>query len=108
MQPNDVGTDEFMTLCRLLGVEPYITVNAGFGDACSAARVRRIRERRRHHALGRQRAANGHPEPYRVKFWGIGNEMWGDCQFGDMPLASTRSSTTCSPRRCARSTRRSC
>ena len=36
LQPNDVGTDEFLTLCRLLGVDPYITVNAGFGDAWSA------------------------------------------------------------------------
>ena len=27
VQPNDVGTDEFMTLCRLLDVEPYVTVN---------------------------------------------------------------------------------
>jgi alpha-N-arabinofuranosidase len=37
MQTNDVGMDEFMTLCKLIGVEPYITVNAGFGDAHSAA-----------------------------------------------------------------------
>ena len=36
VQPNDVATDEFLTLCRLLGVDPYITVNAGFGDAWSA------------------------------------------------------------------------
>src|ERR1035441_4569065 len=38
-QPNDVGTDEFMTLCRLLDVDAYITVNAGFGDAWSAAQL---------------------------------------------------------------------
>jgi len=37
VQPNDIGTDEFMTLCQLLGVEPYITVNAGTGDDWSAA-----------------------------------------------------------------------
>ena len=37
MQPNDVGMDEFMTLCKLIGVDPYVTVNAGFGDAHSAA-----------------------------------------------------------------------
>jgi alpha-N-arabinofuranosidase len=37
MQTNDVGMDEFMTLCKLIGAEPYITVNAGFGDAHSAA-----------------------------------------------------------------------
>jgi alpha-N-arabinofuranosidase len=36
VQPNDVGTDEFLTLCRLLDLDPYITVNAGFGDAWSA------------------------------------------------------------------------
>jgi len=30
---------------------------------------------------------NGHPRPYGVKFWGIGNEMWGEWQFGVMPLA---------------------
>ena len=39
VQPNDVGTDEFMTLCRLLDVEAYITVNGGFGDAWSAAQL---------------------------------------------------------------------
>jgi alpha-L-arabinofuranosidase len=42
VQPNDVGTDEFMTLCHLLEVEPYITVNAGFGDAWSAAQRFRL------------------------------------------------------------------
>ena len=39
VQPNDVGTDEFMTLCRLLDVEPYVTVNGGFGDEWSAAQL---------------------------------------------------------------------
>ena len=39
LQPNDIGTDEFMTLCKLLGVEPYITVNAGTGDDWSAAGI---------------------------------------------------------------------
>ncbi len=37
MQTNDLGMDELMTLCRLIGVDPYITVNAGFGDSHSAA-----------------------------------------------------------------------
>jgi alpha-N-arabinofuranosidase len=36
--------------------------------------------------MGRLRAENGHPEPYGVKFWGIGNEMWGEWSFGVMPL----------------------
>jgi alpha-N-arabinofuranosidase len=86
LQPNDVGMDEFLTLCRLLSVEPYITVNAGFGDAWSAAQQVEYANGAATTPMGRLRAANGHPEPYSVKYWGIGNEMWGSWQFGYMPL----------------------
>lgn len=86
-QVNDIGTDEFMTLCELIGVEPYITVNAGTGDAWSAAQYVEYANGDINTPMGRQRAANGHPEPYRVKFWGIGNEMWGlTYQYGAMKL----------------------
>jgi len=85
LQPNDVGTDEFMKLCRLLEVEPYITVNAGFGDAWSAAQLVEYANGDASTPMGRLRAANGHPEPYGVKYWGIGNEMFGIWQFGVMP-----------------------
>jgi alpha-N-arabinofuranosidase len=37
--------------------------------------------------VGRRRAENGHAKPYGVKWWGIGNEMYGDWQLGHMPLA---------------------
>jgi alpha-N-arabinofuranosidase len=87
LQPNDVGTDEFMTLCRLTGVEPYITVNSGFGEARSAAEYVEYANGPVTTRMGAMRAANGHPEPYHVKFWNIGNEMWGDWQFGYMSLA---------------------
>jgi alpha-N-arabinofuranosidase len=86
VQPNDVGTDEFLTLCRLLDVEPYITVNAGFGDAWSAAQYVEYANGSASTPMGRWRAANGHPAPYDVRFWGIGNEPWGDWQFGAMSL----------------------
>jgi alpha-N-arabinofuranosidase len=86
VQPNDVGTDEFMTLCRLLDVEPYVTVNAGFGDAWSAAQLVEYANGAVTTPMGQLRAANGHPEPYRVEFWGVGNEPWGDWQLGFMPL----------------------
>ncbi|HZL42205.1 MAG TPA: alpha-N-arabinofuranosidase [Verrucomicrobiae bacterium] len=86
VQPNDIGTDEFLTLCKLLDVEPYITVNAGFGDAWSAAQCVEYANGPVSTAMGKLRAANGHPEPYHIKFWGIGNEAWGDWQFGAMSL----------------------
>jgi alpha-N-arabinofuranosidase len=87
LQPNDVGTDEFMTLCRLLDVEPYLTVNAGFGDAWSAAQLVEYSNGAITTPMGKLRAANGHPQPYKVKFWGIGNEPWGEWQLGFMPVA---------------------
>jgi alpha-N-arabinofuranosidase len=86
VQPNDVGTDEFLTLCRLLDVEPYITVNAGFGDEWSAAELVEYTNGPASSPMGKWRAANGHPQPYKVKLWGIGNEPWGDYQMGAMSL----------------------
>jgi alpha-N-arabinofuranosidase len=82
MQTNDVGVDEFMTLCKLIGVEPYICVNAGFGDAHSAAEEVEYINGSVNTRLGAMRARNGHPEPYHVKFWNIGNEPWGTFQLG--------------------------
>ena len=86
VQSNDVGTDEFMTLCRLTGVEPYITVNSGTGDAASAADYVEYANGPAHSRMGAQRAANGHHHPYHVKYWNIGNEMWGSYQMGYMPM----------------------
>ena len=87
VQPNDVGTDEFMTLCRLLQVEAYITVNAGFGDSWSAAQLVEYVNGAASTPMGSLRSANGHPQPYNVRFWGIGNEPWGEWQLGFMPVA---------------------
>jgi alpha-L-arabinofuranosidase len=87
VQPNDVGTDEFMILCRLLDVEPYVTVNGGFGDEWSAAQLIEYANGAASTSMGKLRAANGHPEPYHIKFWGVGNEPWGEWQLGFMPVA---------------------
>jgi alpha-N-arabinofuranosidase len=87
VQPNDVGTDEFMTLCRLLDVEPYVTVNGGFGDEWSAAQLVEYTNGAVTTPMGKLRAANGHPEPYHIKLWGVGNEPWGEWQLGFMPVA---------------------
>jgi len=86
MQTNDVGMDEFMTLCKLIGVDPYITVNAGFGDAHSAAEEVEYINGSTSTRLGAMRARNGHPEPYHVKFWDIGNEPYGTWQLGHTDL----------------------
>lgn len=76
------GTDEFVALCRLLGVEPQICVNAGTGTAEEAARWVEYCNGGTDTEMGAMRAANGHPEPYGVKYWEIGNEMYGPWQAG--------------------------
>jgi alpha-N-arabinofuranosidase len=86
LQPNDIGTDEFLFLCQLLGVDAFISTNAGFGDARSAAELVEYVNGAPGTTMGRLRAANGHPAPYNVKWWGIGNEMYGPWQFGHMVL----------------------
>lgn len=86
MQTNDLGMDELMTLCKLIGVDPYITVNAGFGDSHSAAEEVEYLNGSVNTHMGAQRAKNGHPEPYRVKFWNIGNEPYGSWQHGHTDL----------------------
>jgi alpha-N-arabinofuranosidase len=86
MQTNDLGMDELMSLCKLIGVDPYITVNAGFGDSHSAAEEVEYLNGSVDTHMGAQRAKNGHPEPYHIKFWNIGNEPYGSWQHGHTDL----------------------
>ena len=86
LEPNDAGIDEYMILNRLLGMEPYICVNSGFGDAHSAAAEVEYANGSASTPMGKLRAANGHPEPYKVTWWNVGNEMYGPWQLGFMSL----------------------
>jgi alpha-L-arabinofuranosidase len=86
MESNDMGIDDFMTFCRLIGAEPYIAVNSGFGDAHSAAEEIEYVNGPATSRQGQVRAANGHAAPYGVKIWGIGNEMYGPWQWGHMAV----------------------
>ena len=86
MESNDVGTDDYLTLCKLLNVIPYIGVNAGLGDAYSAAAWLEYVNGTVQTPNGKLRAYNGHTLPYDVKLWGIGNEMYGNWQLGHMSI----------------------
>ena len=87
LEPNDVGIEEFMALTRILSIEPYICVNDGYGDARSAAEEVEYFNGAATTPMGKIRAANGHPEPYKVNWWNVGNEMYGSWQLGHMSLA---------------------
>jgi alpha-L-arabinofuranosidase len=86
-ETNDVGTDEFLALTAILGAEPYISVNAGFGDAHSGAQWVEYCNGAVTTPMGALRAANGHPSPHKVTWWNIGNEMYGSWQLGRMQIA---------------------
>jgi len=86
VEHNDFGLDELIIFCREVGAEPLITVNTGFGDAYSAAQEVEYANGSVDTIGGRWRAQNGHPEPYGVKWWCIGNEMYGRWQLGYMQL----------------------
>ena len=81
VEPNLFGTDEFMAFCRAVGCEPMICLNAGSGTPEEAARWIQYCNSPATSPMGARRAANGHPEPYHVKHWEIGNELWGRWQF---------------------------
>jgi alpha-L-arabinofuranosidase len=79
-EPSDFGTDEFVMFARELGAEPSITVNVE-GRGATAAEAAAWVEYCNGPAAstyGAMRAANGHPAPFGVKFWEVGNEIWGN------------------------------
>jgi len=80
LESGDFGTNEFIELCRGLGAVPSITVNVeGRGaSAQEAANWVEYANGPVTSKYGAIRAADGHPEPYRVKYWEIGNEIWGN------------------------------
>jgi len=86
MEPNDVGIDEFMELMRMIKAEPYISINTGLGTAQQAADEVEYVNGSTNTPLGRLRASLGHPKPYNVKYWAVGNEMFGTWQLGYMTI----------------------
>jgi len=86
VEHNDVGIHEFLNLCRLINTEPYITVNSGQGNETLAAEEVEYANGSAETPMGKWRSANGHPAPWGVKFWSVGNEMYGNWQLGYMPL----------------------
>lgn len=79
---NQFGTNEFIQFCRNLEAEPYLVVNCGDGDMREARDWVEYCNGSRDSALVKLRHQHGFPEPHRVKYWGIGNEVDGHWQIG--------------------------
>src|SRR5690606_36644277 len=83
---NDFGTDEFIAFFRELQTAPVIAANTGFGDAHSAAQWVEYCNSPASTLAGGWRAKNVSEQPFDVKHWCVGNEMWGTFQLGWMQL----------------------
>lgn len=82
------GTDEFIEFCNALGVEPLICINFGSGTAEEAADWVEYCNGDQTTKMGALRAQNGHPEPYKVQHWEVGNEVYGKWQIGHCDATS--------------------
>lgn len=78
IEPNTFGTHEYMDFLDQIGAEAYVSVNVGSGTPREAAEWLEYMTAAQPTTLEKERAANGHPAPYKVPFLGIGNESW-DC-----------------------------
>jgi alpha-N-arabinofuranosidase len=78
IEPNTFGTREFMDFLDQIGAEAYLSVNVGSGTPQEAAEWLEYLTTAQPTNLAKERAANGHPAPYKIAYLGIGNESW-DC-----------------------------
>jgi len=77
VEDNSFGTHEFLKLCELIGAEPYLAGNVGSGTVEELNDWIEYCNYEGETTLTKMRKANGQVEPWRVKYWGIGNESWG-------------------------------
>ena len=92
VEDNDFGLDEFITFCREIKTEPMIVVNTGLGSVQDAADEVEYAngaagaDARTTTRWGGERAKNGGAQACSVVWWGIGNEMYGGWQLGNVPV----------------------
>jgi alpha-N-arabinofuranosidase len=78
IEPNSFGTHEYMDFLNQIGADAYVSVNLGSGTVKEAADWVEYMTAAQPTTLEKERAANGHPEPWKIALLGLGNESW-DC-----------------------------
>jgi alpha-N-arabinofuranosidase len=76
-EDNSFGTHEFLELCELLNTEPYISANVGSGTVAEMSQWVEYLNFDGLSPMTELRKQNGHAAPWKVAFWGVGNESWG-------------------------------
>ena len=113
VEDNSFGTHEFLELCRQIGCEPYINGNVGSGTVQEMSEWMEYMTFDGVSPMAALRAENGHAEPWKVKYFGVGNESWGcggnmrtsyyaDLYAVSRPMCATTARTRCSASPAAR------
>jgi alpha-N-arabinofuranosidase len=74
---NSFGTHDFLNLCEKLGTEPYLSGNVGSGTVQELADWVQYTNFDGVSPMSKLRKENGREQPWKVRFWGLGNEAWG-------------------------------
>lgn len=77
VENNHFGTHEFFRLCELIGAEPYINGNLGSGTVHEMQQWVEYMTFDGESPMANQRRTNGQEEPWKLKYFGVGNENWG-------------------------------
>lgn len=77
IEDNSFGTHEFFELCRQLGCDAYINGNVGSGTVEEMNEWVEYMTFDGVSPMAELRAENGHKEPWKIKYFGVGNESWG-------------------------------
>ncbi len=76
-EDNSFGTHEFLELCELLNTEPYIAGNVGSGTVEEMSKWVEYLNSPAQSSVTELRRQNGREKPWKVSYWGVGNESWG-------------------------------
>ncbi|ULC58020.1 alpha-N-arabinofuranosidase [Flaviramulus sp. BrNp1-15] len=77
VEDNSFGTHDFLNLCEVLGTEPYLAANVGSSTVKDFTEYIQYVGHKEGSPMSDYRIENGRKEPWKVKYWGVGNEMWG-------------------------------
>ncbi|EPT00599.1 hypothetical protein FOMPIDRAFT_101145 [Fomitopsis schrenkii] len=88
-ESNVFGTDEFIAWCRVAKIEPYVVLNMGTGTLEDALHwIEYCNGTGDTHYANLRRKNTGRDEPHNVKYWGLGNEVWGEWQVGQQTASA--------------------
>ena len=83
MESNSFGTDEYIRFCSEIEAQPLICVNFGSSTPYDAANWVEYCNGDTSTEYGKKRVINGNIDPYNVKYWEIGNEVFADWETGN-------------------------